>query len=207
MDVESLARSTIGCRRVRYADHAAGRDRYRWRQLPGGFDLPLPTVVHSDADDPWPTITAQVREWTGSAHDLRAVPGVHQWIISAPGRTFWVLAVHHALIDAYGLSLVFNRGAALYGHLVAGTRDTAILCIPSPRWSTATSTTCPPTPMPPMPHSGPTGSTAPQTGTSGAGRRRTYAADQVATDARQLDRRGSPRASPDIWPEYAVTPR
>ena len=127
VDVESLARAAQSA--VAESDTLTTRlveTGTGWRQLPGGFDLPLPTVVHSDADDPWPTITAQVREWTGSAHDLRAVPGVHQWIISAPGRTFWVLAVHHALIDAYGLSLVFNRGAALYGHLVAGTRDTAI---------------------------------------------------------------------------------
>ena len=96
-----------------------------WRQLPGDHDLPLPTVVPTDADDPWPTITAQVRGWTGTAHDPSVVPGVHQWIVTAPGRTFWVLAVHHALIDAYGLSLVFHRGAAVYTHLVAGTDDTA----------------------------------------------------------------------------------
>ncbi|MCS3878257.1 amino acid adenylation domain-containing protein/non-ribosomal peptide synthase protein (TIGR01720 family) [Gordonia amarae] len=96
-----------------------------WRQVPGDHDLPLPTVVRTDDADPWPTIIAQVRGWTGTVHDLSVVPGVHQWIIAAPERTFWVLAVHHALIDAYGLSLVFNRGAALYAHLVAGTDDTA----------------------------------------------------------------------------------
>ena len=96
-----------------------------WRQLPGDFDPAPPTVVRTDADDPWPVITEQMRRWTGRPHDLSVEPGVHHWVISAPGRTFWVLAVHHALIDAYGLSLVFNRGAAIYAHLLAGTQDTA----------------------------------------------------------------------------------
>lgn len=85
-----------------------------WAQQPGGMDLPAPTVHTADPGDPWPELIRLARAWTGQPHDLAAEPGVRQWIVTAGPRTFWILAAHHALIDAFGLSMVFKRGAARY---------------------------------------------------------------------------------------------
>lgn len=89
-----------------------------WRQRPGAFRLAPPEVVDLETGDHsnalWPTVSAFAARWTGAAHDLSAEPGIAHWIVRAGGRTLWVLAAHHALIDAYGLSAVFTRGADLY---------------------------------------------------------------------------------------------
>ncbi|MFT3662977.1 MAG: amino acid adenylation domain-containing protein [Gordonia sp. (in: high G+C Gram-positive bacteria)] len=93
------------------------------RQIPGAFDLAPPEVVDLAPGEAWRRLADHVRGWTGHAHDLRVEPGVHQWILRHGDTVFWVLAAHHALIDAYGLSLVFTRGAEIYRRLCAGEPD------------------------------------------------------------------------------------
>ncbi|WP_454162954.1 amino acid adenylation domain-containing protein [Gordonia iterans] len=96
----------------------------RVRQLPGAWALgpPVPETLAGDGD-PWSQLHPRIREWTARPHDLTSEPGVQQWILQQGDRTFWVLAAHHALIDAYGLSLVFGRGAEIYRRLRAGADD------------------------------------------------------------------------------------
>ena len=97
-----------------------------WAQQPGAFVLEPPSIVDlADGDTAapddalWSRLHAHLRRWTSRPHDLSVEPGVAQWILRSGDRTFWVLAAHHALIDAYGLSLVFSRGADLYRRLTA----------------------------------------------------------------------------------------
>lgn len=94
-----------------------------WKQQPGHFRLPPPAVLSLTDGDLWPQVHAHAQTWTRLPHDLSTEPGVAHWLLHRDGRTLWVLAAHHALIDAYGLSLVFTRGAAIYRLLAAGQID------------------------------------------------------------------------------------
>ncbi|GAC58901.1 putative non-ribosomal peptide synthetase [Gordonia hirsuta DSM 44140 = NBRC 16056] len=93
------------------------------RQLPGDFTLAPPPVLTLADGDLWPQVYTHIRQWTGTAHDATGAPGVAHWVLRHGGRTLWVLAAHHLLIDAYGLSLVFSRGADLYRRLAVGDPD------------------------------------------------------------------------------------
>ncbi|MFT4044143.1 MAG: amino acid adenylation domain-containing protein, partial [Gordonia sp. (in: high G+C Gram-positive bacteria)] len=88
-------------------------------QEPGAFVLAPPDVIELAPGDLWPQLRRHVERWTATARDLRTEPGVHQWLLHSGDTVFWVLAAHHALIDAYGLSLVFSRGAEIYRKLAS----------------------------------------------------------------------------------------
>ncbi|MEZ5212104.1 amino acid adenylation domain-containing protein [Gordonia sp. (in: high G+C Gram-positive bacteria)] len=90
------------------------------RQLPGDAVLDPPPVLATGTGNLWDRAHEVISAWTARPHDLTAEPGVAHWILHGGDRTLWILAAHHALIDAYGLSLVFTRGAEIYRGLAAG---------------------------------------------------------------------------------------